>query len=282
MRCSRLLGKIIEVSLQLTLSCRLLIWPGTIAEYCIAQEGDFAHKPTDISHVDAASFPSVSATVLGAIDLGNSVLDGGLEGKTVLVPAGLSGTGSIALQILRNVYKVGKVITTVSTPKVNKISELLPGITDVVIDYTQPGGIKVSLQPKSVDFVLDTIGCSMSFLPYIRSGGAVISIAQVPPPSSSFKGKFPVPWWMKIPCDLGNFFYTKMAGFYGVTYGHYLVGVDPPGPQLDEIKRFVEEHKLKAVVGATAKLDEIEKIKAGCEPLFLGKGGLGKFVVEVV
>jgi phosphopantothenoylcysteine synthetase/decarboxylase len=73
---------------------------------------------------------------------------GDLAGKTVFVPAGrtnsitpfsqlysnkipVSGTGLFACQLAKHVFKAGKVITTVSTSKIDKVSELLgEGIVD--------------------------------------------------------------------------------------------------------------------------------------------------------
>lgn len=43
----------------------------------------------------------------------------------------MSGVGSVAAQMAKNVYRAGKVITTVSTSKVSKIEELLgKGVVD--------------------------------------------------------------------------------------------------------------------------------------------------------
>lgn len=43
----------------------------------------------------------------------------------------MSGTGLFACQLAKNVFKAGKVITTVSTGKVSKVAELLgEGVVD--------------------------------------------------------------------------------------------------------------------------------------------------------
>lgn len=68
--------------------------------------------------------------------------NGDLAGKTVLVPAGcmlvessdlrvltnttiVGGTGLFACQLAKHAFKAGKVITTLSTPKIPKVKELL-------------------------------------------------------------------------------------------------------------------------------------------------------------
>lgn len=95
---------------------------------------------------EAASIPLAAMTALQALRR----YQGNLEGKTVFVPAGcksppdyswrfqfaeicftVSGTGLFACQLAKNVFKAGKVITTVSTAKVSKVDELLgQGVVD--------------------------------------------------------------------------------------------------------------------------------------------------------
>ena len=93
---------------------------------------------------DAASIPLASMTSLQAL----RGYEGDLEGKTVFIPAGrtffwihyyrlgtnlvkVGGTGLFACQLAKNIFKAGKVITTVSTAKVPKVKELLgEGIVD--------------------------------------------------------------------------------------------------------------------------------------------------------
>ncbi len=54
----------------------------------------------------------------------------------MFVPAGLSGTGSVALQLAKHVYGAAKVIKTVSTSKLSKVGQFLgEGTVDQVIDY---------------------------------------------------------------------------------------------------------------------------------------------------
>jgi NADPH:quinone reductase-like Zn-dependent oxidoreductase len=50
----------------------------------------------------------------------------------------VSGTGSIACQLAKNVFGAAKVITTVSTKKVPKVTELLGA---GVVDQSENGGI---------------------------------------------------------------------------------------------------------------------------------------------
>jgi NADPH:quinone reductase-like Zn-dependent oxidoreductase len=98
---------------------------GSIAEYALALDGLTVKKPKSLSFSQAASIPLASQTALQALDRGELGLPGGLKGKTVFIPAGLSGTGSFAVQLAKNCFGAGKVITTLSTGKISKIKELL-------------------------------------------------------------------------------------------------------------------------------------------------------------
>lgn len=117
---------------------------GSWSEIARSTEDFVALKPTGISMEDAASIPLASMTALQAL----RGYEGDLEGKTVFIPAGrkffgihfresdtylliVGGTGIFACQLAKNIFKAGKVITTVSTSKVPKVKELLgEGIVD--------------------------------------------------------------------------------------------------------------------------------------------------------
>lgn len=70
-----------------------------------------ARKPASMSFADAACFTTAAHTIVQTLLRADSEIEGGLRGKVVLVPTGLSGTGSLALQLLKAVFAVGKLIT---------------------------------------------------------------------------------------------------------------------------------------------------------------------------
>lgn len=102
---------------------------GSIAEYALNLASMTAKKPKSLSFSEAASIPLAAQTALQGLDKGEKELAGGLRGKTVFIPAGLSGTGSFAVQLAKNCFGAGKVITTLSTGKISKVKELLGGGT---------------------------------------------------------------------------------------------------------------------------------------------------------
>ncbi|RMZ92629.1 hypothetical protein DV736_g132, partial [Chaetothyriales sp. CBS 134916] len=150
---------------------------GSWAEYAKCQEYFIAPKPRSLDFGDAASLPLAAMTALQALRL----YKGSLEGKTVFVPAGLSGTGAYACQLAKTVFRAGKVITTVSTAKVPKVPELLgEGVVDQVIDYTKESPT-TAIPRGSVDFLLDTTGESMQFLSLmVPSTSSIVSISTLP------------------------------------------------------------------------------------------------------
>jgi hypothetical protein len=56
----------------------------------------------------------------------------------------------------------------------------------------------------------------------------------------------------------------------------------PDAEDLNKLATWVAEGKITPVVGRTAKLSDIDGVRKGCQEVFDGKGGVGKFVIEVV
>ena len=117
-----------------------------MAEYVSTNAEFVALKPKNLTHIQAASLPLVSLTTMQSF----SRYTQEWAGKTVFIPGGckcfspttvirfnvlkiflVSGTGSIACQLAKNILGASKVITTVSTKKVPKVDELLgAGVVD--------------------------------------------------------------------------------------------------------------------------------------------------------
>ena len=109
-----------EVYFRIPRDCR-----GSLAEYALSTESTTALKPTSLSFSEAAAFPLAAQTALQSLQRGEEELQGGLKGKTVFIPGGLSGTGSFGVQLAKNVFHAGKVVTTLSTGKIAKVKALL-------------------------------------------------------------------------------------------------------------------------------------------------------------
>lgn len=50
---------------------------------------------------------------------------------------------------------------------------------------------------------------------------------------------------------------------------------------LNGLKGFVEDGKLRAVVGRTVRLDDVDGVRDACGQVYEGRGGIGKTVIEV-
>ncbi|KAF2446039.1 GroES-like protein [Karstenula rhodostoma CBS 690.94] len=181
--------------------------------------------------------------------------------------AAVSGTGSIAFQLAKNVFHAGKVIMTVSTSKVSKIPELL-------------GEGVVDQKPRSVDFLLDTAGEAMTFLPLmVTSTSLIVSVATQPSGTqlqeSDILHRADKP---KSPCficlglnmvDSGRRFYAKQSN---VEYSYLFMEFS--GKDLDEVRAHVEDGHLRPVVGNQVDIRDIDGTRGTCKMVFNGKGGV--------
>ncbi|KAL2072559.1 hypothetical protein VTL71DRAFT_11902 [Oculimacula yallundae] len=252
---------------------------GTIAPYALATASTTAIKPKSLSYTEAASIPLAAQTAYQALLLGDKMVPGGLKGKTVLVPAGLSGTGSFAVQLAKNVFGAGKVITTLSTGKVAMIKEFMgDSAPDQIVDYTKEDLVK-SVGKGTVDFMFDTVKQTMSALPVMRKGGMIVSISTVPN-GTDFKTVYKdMPVWIEFFLNLLDWFYRTWTAWKGVQYAY--IKVNGNTTDLEALAKAVEEGKMKPIVGSTAKLSDLDGVKNGCQQIMEGKGGVGKFVIEM-
>ncbi|CAI7668865.1 unnamed protein product [Penicillium bialowiezense] len=236
-----------------------------------------------MSFEEAASLPLAAMTALQAL----RKYPGDLAGKTVFVPAGLSGTGLFACQLAKNVFHAGKVITTVSTSKIPQVKELLGENTvDEIIDYTKSDPGKV-IQAGSVDFLFDTVGSSMEFLNLMKpQSGCIISVATMPSGTQlqdssmmDLPHKPTIPFAFKTALNLMDCVRKLRARRYGVEYSYMFLA--STGQDLDELRTYVEEGRLRTVVGTTAQFSDLKAVQDACQIVYSGKGGLGKVVLKI-
>ncbi|RBQ78902.1 hypothetical protein FVER14953_00089 [Fusarium verticillioides] len=257
---------------------------GAWSEFAKCPDHYVSLKPKSLSFADAASLPLAGVTALQVL----GQYKGSLEGKTVFIPAGLSGTGAIACQLAKNVFHAGKVITTVSTAKIPKVSELLgEGTVDQIIDYTKEK-ISEAIPPKSVDFCFDTTGQAMEFLSLmVPSTGMIVSISTTPSASTlqaSSVMRRPdnprIPFAGRVFLDAADAIRRLRAWRWGVTYMYHFL--DPNQEDLEKLTGYVESGKVKPIVGAKVDMRDIKAVREACDQSYNGKGGLGKTVFEVI
>ncbi|CEJ59347.1 hypothetical protein PMG11_07975 [Penicillium brasilianum] len=260
---------------------------GTWSELAKTTEDFVALKPKSLSMEDSASIPLAAMTALQAL----RGYPGSLEGKTVFIPAGLSGTGLFACQLAKNVFKAGKVITTVSTSKVPQVKELLgDGVVDEIIDYrnTDP---KTVIPAQSVDFLFDTTGDAMTYLSQMRPTGAIVSISIMTSgetlQNSSLMRLSPdknnratVPYPVRLALNVLDRIRVMRASRYGVKYSS--IFLEPNAKDLKSICEWVESGKLRTVVGTKVSYKDIKAVRDACQVVYDSKGGVGKSVITFV
>jgi NADPH:quinone reductase-like Zn-dependent oxidoreductase len=257
---------------------------GSCSEFVTCPDIYIALKPPSLSFNEAASVPLAAMTALQALRR----YQGDLAEKTVLVPAGLGGTGLFACQLAKHVFKAGKVIITVSTSKIPKVKELLGNNTvDEIIDYTKEDP-KTAIEPGTVDFLFDTIGSSMEYLSLMRpKTGCIISVSTTPSGDQLQNSSLmdlphhPVlPLPIKLALNLTDSIRKFRARRYGVYYSYMFL--ESSGDDLDVLRDHIETGKLRTVVGTTAPLKDLAAVQEACQVVYSGRGGLGKVVINVV
>lgn len=217
----------------------------------------------------------------------------------------MSGTGLFACQLAKHVFHAGKVITTVSTAKIPKLAELLgentidqgktlslpaPSVSFPnacsVIDYTKSDPRDV-IEHGTIDFLFDTVGSSMELLCLMRPGSSrIVSVSTLPSgnqlqdsPLMDLPHRPTIPFPFRMGLNMLDQVRKARAYRYKTEYSYmFLVS---SGENLDELTRYVEDGRLKTVVGSVVDLQDIEAVRKACGTVYSGRGGLGKLVIRV-
>ncbi|KAF7819594.1 2-methylene-furan-3-one reductase-like [Senna tora] len=141
---------------------------GSLAEYTSAEEKVLAHKPSNLSFIEAASLPLAIETAYEGLEHAQFS-----AGKSILVLGGAGGVGSHVIQLAKHVYGASRIAATSSTAKL----ELLRSLgADFPIDYTKH---KYEDLQEKFDVVYDAVGEAERAIKAVKEGGKVVSI--VPP-----------------------------------------------------------------------------------------------------
>jgi len=240
---------------------------GTIAEYCIVSANEFALKPKSLSHDEAASLPIAGLTALQALQVHTGPKD------TAFIPGGLGGVGSMALQLAKPYAGFKRVITSVSTAKVQAVKDHVKDV-DEVIDYKTVDPATV-IPAHSCDFVLDQFGKPASYVRFIKKNGkgddksSIVSIMTPPNAEKAAAG-----WAVKVPIHMRVVLNTmdlwQRVWIPGcVRYDAFFAL--PNAGDLKILAGLVDEGKVKPLVGKVYSLDQALEAFAHAESQPAGK-----------
>ncbi|XP_027358724.1 2-methylene-furan-3-one reductase-like [Abrus precatorius] len=149
---------------------------GSLAEYTVAEEKVLAHKPSNLSFVEASGLPLAIITAYQGLEKIEFS-----DGKSILVLGGAGGVGSLVIQLAKHVFGASKIAATASTAKFDLLRNLG---ADLPIDYTKDNFEELK---EKFDVVYDTVGQTDKALKAIKEGGKVVTIAPpATPPAVPF------------------------------------------------------------------------------------------------
>lgn len=206
---------------------------GAYAQYAVADESQVGLMPSSMSFTDAATMPLVSLTDIQALRKAGAPWEtSNGDNFTVVVTSGSGGTGFAAIQMAKALGATFVVTAASSThaPLLKKLG------ADLVVDY-HDSTIWAAMQNNSVDVVYDNYGApgtADAAMPSLKPGGSFVFL----PGKGGTLSKHPKK-------DV------KQINFGLCDSSHY--------KDLDDIKQFVDNGQLKAVVQKVFPLAQIRE-----------------------
>ncbi len=237
---------------------RVVAYPGKggYAEYAMAKVALVRPVPDGIEPAVAAAVPTVCLTAWFAL-----LEDGALKGgETVLIQAGSSGVGHVAVQLAR-VLGAARVFTTAGGPQ--KCARLRELGADEAIDYTSRDfrqEIMKHTLARGVDIVLEMLGGEIytKSLEVLAAGGRLVSIGGAVGP---------------IPDKPPELTERRKATRFSIT--NYLNAHPERFEQVDSFFDLIVQQKLRIVVDRTFPLAETRAAQRHLE----GRDHFGKVVL---
>lgn len=245
---------------------------GTFAEYVVAPEEGTTLKPKNLTHVEASCIPLAGQTALQALrKLG--VQDQPAP-RTLFVPAALGGVGALAIQIARHHFHVEKILSTVSTSKLDRATELVGGADLELIDYKKSN--PVTGREGTVDFVFDTTGEAAAYMPLLKvveppgRQSQIVSIATLPNGEQAAGFGATAPWLVRQVLNFKDWRLRCKASSYKSNYSYLLLSGNAPDLQI--LVDLAEAGHLKPIVGQVFPLsDSVEALRAASDGSVAGK-----------
>ena len=200
---------------------------GGYAQYTVVHQKYLALKPSEITHIDAASLPVTGLTAIQTL----RNFSGIKKGDNVMIHAGAGGVGSFAIQYASHLG--AKVFTTGSAKRHDYLKKLG---ADVIIDYNKSDFVEIAKKHGGMDIVLESVGGDN----YLRSieatkvGGSIPSITHPPGPKE-----------------------VELAKSKNIKTDFFLLEGVPA--DLDEISNLVKEGIVKTSVSKVYDFDQIKE-----------------------
>lgn len=215
--------------------------PGAYAEYTVIHEEHAAHKPKNLSMVEAAAIPVALITAWEAL-VDRVALK---SGEKVLIHAGAGGVGHIAVQLAR--ARGAQVAATVSGKEKAELVKSLGA--ELSIDYREQDFVEEALRwtgGRGVDVVLDTVGGATFCKSFkaVRMYGRIATL-------------------LSTPCELADINVARLrnisVGFVQMTAPSFLNDVEARRAQtriLENGAPLFEQGKLKVLLSAVLPLED--------------------------
>ncbi|MCB2426450.1 zinc-dependent alcohol dehydrogenase family protein [Methylophaga pinxianii] len=226
---------------------------GSYAEYNVVPESLVTHKPSNLSHEEAASTTLVGGTAWEAL-VSRAKLS---PAESVLIHGGAGGVGSIAIQLAK--VMGATVYTTCRSNDFDFVRQLG---ADHAIDYTSKNYIEeiASLTGnKGVNVVFDTIGGqTLSQSPHVLSdAGRVVTIVDLETPQN-------------------------LVAAWGVNAEYHFVFTRQNRGKLQALKTLLENGRIRPIIGASFSLTQIPEAHTTLERgVVNGERLNGKVVISV-
>ena len=236
---------------------------GTFAEYASVLMRNVARKPTNLSHVEAASLPLAGLTAWQALtDFGALG-----AGQKVLIHAGSGGVGTLAIQLAKH---LGATVATTGGERNRALCERLGA--DLFVDYKTQRFEELLTR---YDLVLDTLGGETRARSFavLRKGGVLVTIHGAP--TGKVGKELGVNAVLRLIFDFMNRDPRKRARELEVRY-EYLY-MRPDGEQLAMLGGLAERGILRPVID---KVFPLAEAKAALDYSESGHA-VGKVVIEI-
>ena len=230
---------------------------GTYAELIAVAESEVDHKPTNISHVEAATLPYVALTTWAALVGRVDAATHQSSDKRAFVPAGAGGVGSIAIQLLK---AWGFRVTTTCGPANVALCKSLGA--DEVIDYTNSRWQDAG----PFELVFDTMGYrnaaegSAVCLLSRRRNAQYVSIVHDLMPLTDARG-LPLGALSAGGALLGRKIRERILHGRGYHWSLFR----PSGSALAEIRAMVEGEQIRPVIDTVYEFEELPQAHAHIE-----------------